>query len=279
MNLNTLLDTHTESDSANTEAEYLARWQATTGTVDSPFLKAIAGGLQADRMAWVFIAGYQAAIRHCFELPHTYRDQHWLTFAVSEDRSSDNPLPGVTWKETEGELTLNGHKTWIAACDSISALIVKAGRGEQARYGLVECDTPGLTLTSKAAPSMLPDLSQGRASFEQVAATRADLPQRRPVALFGATEAFMTYSAFAACIWAQTQARSGELAERSKLLLSQAESIFATEPESLRSESLKTFDQGIQSLLGDWLAQKRNAETHWQRDHRLVRMYSKGIQR
>lgn len=158
-------------------------------------------------------------------------------------------------------------------------MIVKAGRGEQARYCLVGYDSPGLTLTAKAAPKMLPDLSQGRASFENVVATKSDLPQRRPIAQFGVTEAFMTYSAFAACIWAQAQRLSEEFSERSILLINQAESIYTTEPDSLSPEPLKTFDQGIQALLGDWLAFEGNTDSHWQRDQQLVRMYSRGIQK
>ena len=60
--------------------------------LDSLTAQAVKGGLLADRMAWVFVAGYQCALRHTFsELPA----DGIAVFAVSEDRKNDPPLPGV----------------------------------------------------------------------------------------------------------------------------------------------------------------------------------------
>ena len=53
---------------------------------------AISGGLIADRLAWVFVAGYQAACRHVFP---TATLRSWVSYAATEDRENDPPLPGV----------------------------------------------------------------------------------------------------------------------------------------------------------------------------------------
>lgn len=277
MTLNTLLDSHTACESTNSEAEYLSRWQAATGNIDSPFLKAVAGGLQADRLAWVFIAGYQAAIRRCFDLPERDQLSQWLTFAVSEDGKPENPLPGVTWVQNDESLILNGYKTWIAASDHVSALIVKAGRGEQARYCLVDRDAPGLEITSKAKPSFLPDLSQGKACFKDVATRAMPLEDRKRFSQFAATEAFMTYTAFVACLWGQSQLALPKFSARSRELLLKAQDIYE-HIDTLHPEALRDYDKGVQKLLADWLALPQQETTHWQRDKRLIQMYSKAIQ-
>ena len=90
---------------------------------------AVQGGLVADRLAWVFVAGYQAALRRTFpaEVLHG-----WGAFAVSEDRRGDPPLPGVDYQQTKDEFVISGHKTWVAAVSCVEHLIIKAGRGARA---------------------------------------------------------------------------------------------------------------------------------------------------
>ena len=52
---------------------------------------AVHGGMLADRMAWVFVAGYQAALRR------TFPDQalpRWAALAVSEIDAMTHRFPG-----------------------------------------------------------------------------------------------------------------------------------------------------------------------------------------
>ena len=148
------------------EATYAQAWRSMFAGVEHwrPFDLAVAGGACAEDLAQVFIAGYQAAIRATFP---DVAFAGWAAFVVSEDRSVTNPLPGVTAQADGDALVLNGHKSWIAAVDHVDDLVVRAS-GEAAGYYLVPRGAPGLTLERNPAPSMLPELSQGRARLSNV---------------------------------------------------------------------------------------------------------------
>ena len=67
-----------------TEADYYLSWRTHTRSAQSPFDFAVKGGEAADALPWVFVAGYQAAIRAVFTR-NSFTS--WVAFAVSEDRS------------------------------------------------------------------------------------------------------------------------------------------------------------------------------------------------
>jgi hypothetical protein len=72
-----------------TEESYRELWLSGVAQQNDLGLMAVQGGLLADRLAWVFVAGYQAALRR------TFPDQAysgWAASAVSEDRRGDPPL-------------------------------------------------------------------------------------------------------------------------------------------------------------------------------------------
>ena len=76
------LATHTPTNVPD-EHTYAELWLQQVSGLDSLQAQAVKGGLLADRMAWVFVAGYQCALRHTFaELP----TDGIAAFAVSEDQ-------------------------------------------------------------------------------------------------------------------------------------------------------------------------------------------------
>ena len=80
--LEATLSAGSDTKIANEDA-YKALWQRLVASQQDLGLLAVQGGLLADRLAWVFVAGYQAALRR------TFPDQGfsgWAAFAVSEDR-------------------------------------------------------------------------------------------------------------------------------------------------------------------------------------------------
>ena len=137
----------------------------------------------------------------------------WTALAVSEDRSETDPLPGVTWTECDGVVAISGYKTWIAACRSISSMIVKAGKGQNVLLAVVPVETDGVDIDAYAQPKLLPKLSQGRAHFDAVpipADNRLDAGRLRS---FGKLEALCTYTAFAASVQAHLPSMSQTAAE------------------------------------------------------------------
>ena len=121
------------------------------------------GGALADRLAWVFVAGYQATIRRCF--PELAREQGWSAFANTEDPTG--AFPGTTLSEWPGQRRLSGWKGWVAAADHVDRLLVSASHN-QVPFAVVRRDQPGVTIETGAPKGYLSEMVQGRAHFEDV---------------------------------------------------------------------------------------------------------------
>jgi alkylation response protein AidB-like acyl-CoA dehydrogenase len=257
---------------AGPEAAYAQSWRAMYAaqsewrTCDL----AAAGGKCALDMACVFIAGYQAAIRAIFP---DAKFTGWAAFAVSEDRSETDPLPGLTARAEDDVIVLNGHKTWVAAVDHVKDLVVRAA-GSDAGYYLVPRAASGLSLERNPSPGMLPTLSQGKAHFDGVRLTSDHKLDDQQVERFGVTEAFCIYTAFAAmaCKLAE-DARVDDVHELAVDLLGQAASLDTSD-----AAGMATFDDGIQQLRRRMFATIFNGDEGFERDQKLIAMYSKGIQ-
>jgi alkylation response protein AidB-like acyl-CoA dehydrogenase len=82
---------------------------------------AIAGALLADRLPWVFTAGYQATLRNAFPaLP----DGGWAAFVATEDEQVPRAHPGTTLTGDGQRYLLNGHKSWVTHSQVVDRLIV-----------------------------------------------------------------------------------------------------------------------------------------------------------
>lgn len=144
-----------------TEADFLHHWKTMAdGIVDEVEL-ALSGGALADRLAWVFMSGYQAAIRRCFP---EFTPLGWTCLAVAEPK--DGPACILTGDAQV--LRLNGEKSWIAGADSVESLVVSVGADADRCFVPVAADAPGVTLTNPRTPTFLRELSQGAARFEDV---------------------------------------------------------------------------------------------------------------
>ncbi|MGE0623904.1 MAG: hypothetical protein AB7I04_10640 [Pseudomonadales bacterium] len=144
-----------------TEADFLRHWRTTAdGVVDEVEL-ALSGGALADRFAWVFMSGYQAAIRRCFP---EFVPAGWTCLAVAEPKDG----PACTLVGDGPSSRLNGQKSWIAGSDSVEHLVVSVGADAERRFVSVAADAPGVTLTNPRTPTFLRELSQGAARFEAV---------------------------------------------------------------------------------------------------------------
>lgn len=166
------------------EAGYLALWLEHELFAAAPVDAAYEGGLLADRPAWVFVAGYQAAIRATFPEVDV---AGWLAFAVSEDRDDPDSHPPLIARAEESEWLLSGSKSWVAQSQSVSELLVTAKLRERTEIFRVSAQIKGLTLSHRQAPGFLAAMSQGYADFDESPGARLDAPQRRKQ--FATTEA------------------------------------------------------------------------------------------
>lgn len=170
------------------EAGFLALWQAHELHARDPRDAAYEGGLLADQLAWVFVSGYQAAMRSVF--PEVQCDG-WLAFAVSEDREHPEEFPPLKAQADESEWLLSGCKSWVAQSAHVSELVVSARLRERTELFRVASDIKGLTLSHRTEPSFLAAMSQGFARFDGSPAARLDDPGRRKWFMFAEALAMM----------------------------------------------------------------------------------------
>lgn len=149
---------------ASAESDYHGLWLRREVASGDAFRTATLGGALADRLAWVFVAGYQATIRRCFpNLPH---EPGWAAFVNTEDQSGS--FPGTTLTGEPGQRRLSGWKGWVAAADHIDRLLVSASHN-QTPFLVIRRDQPGLTIESGSPKGYLSEMVQGRAHFDDVA--------------------------------------------------------------------------------------------------------------
>jgi len=250
----------------NTEAQFHDFWCAHLADEKDLVLKALKGGMSSDRFAWIFLSGYQSAIKRTF--PELAADR-WSSFAVSEDRRGE--LPGLGWRKSEKGFLLKGYKTWVAAVDQMQTIIVKAGRGDEAIYLAVDREHPNLVLTTKEQ-GFLPEMSEGIACFEEAELSSSSLLSDAKVKAFGKCEILFIYLAF--CGLAVARSKDNSVIEEGWRV---AKKISITLRDNEEFSGLKEIDTKVQALrvkMGENAPKVRN----WNSDQKLIAMYSKGIQ-
>lgn len=224
----------------------------------SPADVALMGGRQSDRLAFVFLAGYQAAIRSLFGVA----GNQWSAFAVSEDRSGK--LPGLHLDEQE---RIYGHKTWVAACDHLDEIIVSVN----ADLYRIPRTTSGLTIERKSDVNFLAEMSQGIASFEGVASD--DIERLPPTDLkqFARSEPIYIYLALCANLKHQGHSLADDLIAD---LLMVASGDFTLDEHKSR---LADVDLQLQSLFGE--EKHPSFGGNFTQDKGLISLYSPVIQK
>lgn len=258
---------------AANEAAYRDAWIEHALPLEPDLLAmAMSGGMIADRMAWVFVAGYQAACRHVFPSAAL---QSWVSYAATEDRDGDPPLPGVRLAGTPSAGTLSGNKAWIAAARSVGQLVVRVGTGPEATYFVVDRDRRGLTIDPKPR-DFLANLSQGRARFEETPVTGTDLIDGTRIGLLEFVEPLYVYSAFCGFVLSGTT--------EPDLLAACHDCLDAVEPAlaSIRAGEVgHTNPDEANTLAEDLLVRlagnRAGAAGRWETDQKIISMYASDV--
>jgi len=177
-----------------TEADFYALWrEVTRGAVD-PVALAAAGGAAADRLSWVFLSGYQAAVRHCFP---EFAVAGWTCFAAAEPEAG----PRCQLSGDGGQTLLTGSKSWIAGAGCVDHLVVMVGEREDCEFAGVERSAAGVTIELPRKPSFLAEMNQGVAHFDRVViAPENRIRQPRRARRFRAAEPLFVLIALNACL-------------------------------------------------------------------------------
>ena len=261
-----------------TEQAYYALWHDRGIDALTPADSAIAGALLADRLPWVFTAGYQATLRNAFP---TLRPGGWAAFIATEDEDDAQAHPGTTLSEDGHQYRLNGYKLWVAHSQVVDHLIVTvndpAGDKRQARGLIIERQRDGVTLTHRERPDFLRVMSQGFAEFENTPVGQSEVFEFESIRQFGRTEAKFVMLASTAFMLARTSEGS-ELQDRLMAIGAALLTLLIeteTSPQVYGSidrefqRCVDSFEQQTDTtLIADYAA-----------DRRLFRMYTDRVQR
>ncbi len=247
------------------EAEFKAAWQACLKETDTPETLAYSAGAAADRLAMLFLAGYQSAVRRTFGLT----GDHWTVLAVSEDRSPDNPLPGTTLDENQ---RLSGYKTWVAASRHVDDIIISVG--EPVAYFSIPVGAEGLSLQHKEGVSFLPEMSQGIAGFDKLQLDethKVNSVNGADIKAFAKREPLYLYYAFCGFL----AARTGADVDAVMAQLDMLSEMDIQSPEARLK--FAEIDDAIVPMMQSVPDDVRKGS--WDSDQGLITLYSKGIQK
>jgi len=140
-----------------------------------PIESAIAGGFAADRLAWAFCAGYQAALRALVpQLPAAALASFCVTeSAGNHPRAIQTSL--LPHPDLPRQFLLDGHKRWTTLGPDSALMLVAARTGPNEpgarvalKLALVHQGAPGVSLRAMPEISFIPEVAHAEVQFERV---------------------------------------------------------------------------------------------------------------
>ena len=176
----------TSTPATATLADWLPAWQQRVAQGHDPMALALQGGFAADRLAWAFAAGYQAALRALLpdSAPHEL-----LALCLTEttgNRPRDLRCSAVP--QADGRWLLEGDKSWATFGSAATTLLVIAVQGSTPAPGVpaaaealglppppprllalrVPSEAPGVQVGGMPATGLVPELPHARLALRQV---------------------------------------------------------------------------------------------------------------
>ncbi len=234
---------------------------------------ALAGGALADRLAWVFMSGYQAAVRRCFQEFGPFAG--WTCFAAAE---SGGGRPCTLTADGTG-FRIDGIKSWIAGAGLIDHLVVSIGEDDERCFVQVPRDASGVGISLPREPGFLGEMTQGVAEFDQVRIAATDVLRTPARALwFKGAEPLFVMLALNACL-----SRHAEFAGDDGLVAAADRAIGAGRPlaDALAEKTvivpglaqLRTLTGLTVAAAKDVLESSPALARSWQVDGRLLKMF------
>lgn len=161
-------------------AEWKPVWQTIVSRWERPVDRALAGGLAADRPAWAFAAGYQAAIQ-CLA-PSCPRERIAAICITEKDGSHPARLKCRLTPSADGSgWRLDGDKAFVSGAGEAEILLVAASIGtspdgrNRLRMVSVPADSKGVTVMPLPPLAIVPEIPHGQVRFQGAALDDAAL--------------------------------------------------------------------------------------------------------
>ncbi len=265
---------------APSEADYYRAWIERGVSDPAPLTSAIVGGAMADRLAWVFLAGYQATITRCFPMLPVIPG--WRSFVNTEDQTGH--LSGTSLLGETGARRLDGSKTWVAAAAHVDELMVSARQNEPP-FIVVPRGQAGVHIDHGAPKSYLPEMVQGTVRFDGVEVAESQIVgDETTFPVFRVSEGAYVRVALTSFILSHAlrlEADAGLIGGVIAGLLGASEILRLPLPSPLASLAVAGGDRHTTALAAEFeaLIEDRDADLHrrWMRDRRLVTGASTGI--
>ncbi|MBL8380103.1 MAG: acyl-CoA dehydrogenase family protein [Burkholderiales bacterium] len=152
--------------------DWWSHQQVLFAAAQSPIERAVLGGFAADRVAWAFGAGYQAALRR---LDPTLPNDQIACLCVTESGGNAPRAIASTLTPEGAGYRLDGHKKWSTLGPAGACLIVVArlsGADQPAHTALkavrVAVGQPGVRVDTMPPPRFVPELPHAEVRLEGV---------------------------------------------------------------------------------------------------------------
>ncbi len=146
--------------------------RALAQTWSDPIALAIAGGTAADRVAWAFASGYQAAL-HAL-LPDLPPDTITAFCVTEADGNRPKDIRTSLERDGDGDWRLSGAKRWTTLGPDGGLFLVAArdasvsGERPAIRMVRVASNAPGVTIEAMPPTRFVPEVPHARLRFERV---------------------------------------------------------------------------------------------------------------
>ncbi|HLA36686.1 MAG TPA: hypothetical protein VJ001_17630 [Rhodocyclaceae bacterium] len=272
-----------------TIASWLPHWTRGLASGGPPLEAAIRGGFAADRVAWAFASGYQAALRILFP---GLAPEVLATLCVSEE-SGNRPRDIRTRfsRSEEGGWSISGVKRWSSFGVSCSALFVVGAIGDEAatgrptlRVARVAANTPGVSIAAMADTPFVPEIVHACVRLDAVRVPAAALLDgdgyARYVKPFRTVEDICVGAASLAYLLREARARAWPrgFIERAAACLAalahQADEAYDDAAAQVALSGVLLWAQQLRTEAGDyWAAQPEDdAARRWRRDLDLFKV-------
>ena len=245
----------------------------------SPVDMTIKASALVTSLDWVFVAGYQGALKHTFP---DDKFLGWSAFLFTENNESSSEYSPTKIVETDRGRMLHGSKSWVAQSRSVDRLVVTLNSDKDiiSEVGGVIVDryNDGVQISSRGEPKFLKKMSQGIAIFHEVSVEDSQVFEPSLVRRFVKMESHYIILAVLSFLTAHLIVSRNGLFDRLVDVLTDYRDILKTNNEK-EIKNLSSMGPTVQRCTDDFLSAREEYLVSWGSDVKLLYMYISGTRK